>query len=253
MVRIFALSDIHIDYAENRSWLMDLSTEDYRNDILILAGDVADITSLKEEAFGVLTRRFRAVVFVPGNHDLWTYRNGQADSFAAFDHIQAVAADHGVHTAPYTEGGLTIIPLQGWYDYSFGKPSEGLSLMWMDYMACSWPEGFDEAAITRHFTAMNGEFLSIRNERIITFSHFMPRVDLMPSIIPENKRFLYPVLGTTILEKQIRSIGPQIHIYGHTHVNRRIERDGILYINNAFGYPRETRITRKRLLRVMEI
>jgi len=100
---------------------------------------------------------------------------------------------------------------------------------------------------------MNGDVLSISNDRVITFSHFMPRIDLMPSIIPEKKRFLYPVLGTTILEKQIRAIRPRIHIYGHTHVNRRIERDGILYINNAFGYPRETRITRKRLVRVMEI
>lgn len=252
-MRIFALSDIHIDYAENRTWLMELSELDFRDDILILAGDIADITSLVETAFKECTRRFREVLFVPGNHDLWTYRNGMASSLAAFDHLQKIAADHGVRTGPHTEGGLTIIPLHGWYDYSFGKPSEELSFMWMDYTACSWPEGFDETAITQHFTDMNREALSIRNEKVITFSHFMPRVDLMPSVIPEKKRFLYPVLGTTILEEQVRTIGPKIHIYGHTHVNRRLERDGILYINNAFGYPRETRITRKRLLRVMEM
>ncbi len=252
-MRIFAISDIHIDYAENRTWLTGLSVEEYRDDILILAGDIADITALISDAFGGLTCKFRQVLYVPGNHDLWTYRNGMSSSLVAFDHVQKVAADHGVRTGPYTEGGLSIIPLHGWYDYSFGKPSEELSYMWMDYRACSWPEGFDEAAITRHFTSMNREVLSIRNDRIITFSHFMPRIDLMPSIIPEEKRFLYPVLGSTILEEQIRSIRPQIHIYGHTHVNRRLERDGILYINNAFGYPRETRITRKRLLRVMEI
>ncbi len=252
-MRIFAISDIHIDYAENRAWLRDLSAEDYRRDILILAGDVADITALLADAFRELAGKFREVLYVPGNHDLWTHRNGMADSLAGFDRVMKIAADNGVRTGPYTDGGLSIIPLYGWYDYSFGRPSGELSLMWMDYTACSWPDGFDEAAITRHFTDMNNEVLSIKNDRVITFSHFMPRIDLMPSIIPEKKRFLYPVLGTTILEKQIRLIGPQIHIYGHTHVNRRNERDGILYINNAFGYPRETRITRKRLLCVMEI
>lgn len=232
---------------------MDLSNDDYRDDILILAGDIADIPELIEAAFRELTRKFREVIFVPGNHDLWTYRNGMADSLAAFDHVRNIARELGVRIEPYTAGGLTIIPLNGWYDYSFGEPSEELSMMWMDYVACSWPEGFDEGSITRRFTDMNREALSIRNDRVITFSHFMPRIDLMPSIIPEKRRFLYPVLGTTILEKQIRTIGPQAHIYGHTHVNRRIERDGILYINNAFGYPRETRITRKRLVRVIEI
>lgn len=252
-MRIFALSDIHVDYAENRTWLAGLSAEEYRDDILVLAGDVADITGLMADAFARLRHSFREVLYVPGNHDLWTYRNGMADSLAAFDHVMKVAADHGVRTGPYTEGGLSVIPLHGWYDYSFGRPSEELSYLWMDYLACSWPDGFDEAAITRHFTSINRDVLSIRNERTITFSHFMPRIDLMPSIIPEKKRFLYPVLGTTVLEKQIRAIGPRVHVYGHTHVNRRIERDGILYINNAFGYPRETRITRKRLVRVMEI
>jgi predicted phosphodiesterase len=252
-LRIFALSDIHIDYAENRAWLSGLSAEDYRSDILILAGDVADLTDLLAEAFAGLSRKFRKVLFVPGNHDLWTYRNGMTSSLERFNHVRNVASDHGVLTGPYSEDGLSIIPLYGWYDYSFGRPSEELSYIWTDYVACSWPEGFNEAAITRHFTDMNRDHLSIRNERVITFSHFMPRIDLMPSIIPEKKRFLYPVLGTVILEEQIRAIGPQVHIYGHTHVNRRIERDGILYINNAFGYPRETRITRKRLVRVMEI
>lgn len=252
-MRIFALSDIHIDYAENRAWMMDLSNDDYRDDILILAGDIADIPALIADAFRELTRKFREVLFVPGNHDLWTYRNGIADSLSAFDHVRNIARDHGVHIEPYTAGVLTIIPLNGWYDYSFGMPSEELSMMWMDYVACSWPEGCDEKSITRRFTDMNREALSIRNNRVITFSHFMPRIDLMPSIIPEKRRFLYPVLGTTILETQIRTIGPRIHIYGHTHVNRRIERDGILYVNNAFGYPREKRITRKRLFQVMEI
>jgi predicted phosphodiesterase len=50
------------------------------------------------------------------------------------------------------------------------------------------------------------------------------------------------------LEQQIRLLRSDIHVYGHSHVNRRIEIGGITYINNAFGYPSETRIAAKRLL-----
>ncbi len=41
-MRVFALSDIHIDYHENEQWLSRLSSMDYQEDILILAGDVTD-------------------------------------------------------------------------------------------------------------------------------------------------------------------------------------------------------------------
>ena len=62
---------------------------------------------------------------------------------------------------------------------------------------------------------------------------------------------LYPVLGTSLLEQQIRTLAPRMHIYGHSHVNRNLSIDGIRYINNAFGYPRET-WTKKELLSVFD-
>lgn len=38
LVRVFTVSDIHIDYDENRRWLHSLSQSDYQADVLILAG-----------------------------------------------------------------------------------------------------------------------------------------------------------------------------------------------------------------------
>ena len=58
---------------------------------------------------------------------------------------------------------------------------------------------------------------------------------------------LFPVLGTERLEARIRAIRPDIHVYGHSHLNRDMVLDGITYVNNAFGYPREGRIARKAL------
>jgi Icc-related predicted phosphoesterase len=87
---------------------------------------------------------------------------------------------------------------------------------------------------------------------VVTFSHFLPRIDVMPSYIPRHRRMLYPILGSDRLERQLRLFKPSIHVYGHSHVNREVEIEGVTYINNAFGYPEETRITAKRLLCIHE-
>ncbi len=253
VLRIFAISDIHIDYMENRTWLLDLSKFDYQNDILILAGDVTDKTPLMTMAFEVLKGIFAEVLYVPGNHDLWIRRNNGGDSLERFDLINTLADDHGIRTKPFSCGALTIVPLLSWYDFSFGPPSAQLKRAWMDFRACKWPDGFDEDRINRHFLALNESFLNVENQSVISFSHFLPRIDAMPSFIPDYRRMIYPVLGTALLEKQIRRLKPQIHIYGHTHVNRRVEIDNTTYINNAYGYPQETLITRKELLCVSEV
>ena len=81
----------------------------------------------------------------------------------------------------------------------------------------------------------------------------MPRIDIMPSVIPPKRRILYPVLGSSLIDEQIRVIGSQIHLYGHSHVNLDITKDNTRYINNAFGYPSETRITAKKLVCLFEM
>ena len=81
----------------------------------------------------------------------------------------------------------------------------------------------------------------------ISCSHFLPSIDVMPSWVPESKRTVYPVLGSAELGAQVRRLAPDIHVYGHSHVNQAIEIDSTTYVNNAFATPRETRIAAKQL------
>lgn len=245
-MKVFAISDIHIDFEENRQWLHSLSRERFGEDVLILAGDISDRFEALARALEFLKDCFSEVLFVPGNHDLWV-RHDKGDSLEKFERIKSLARDTGVRMAPLHRDGLSIVPLFGWYDHSFGPPSRRLSAAWRDYFVCRWPEGFDEDRLTRHFVSMNEPFLDIRNRTVISFSHFLPRIDLMPIYIPARKRLVYPVLGTRRLEAQIRRLGSHIHIYGHSHVNRRVSKDGTKYVNNAYGYPHEKRIASKKM------
>ena len=251
-MRVFAISDLHIDFEENRKWLYALSRTAYQDDILILAGDLTDIEKDFNQALEFLATCFKEVCFVPGNHDIWVWRDRNLGSLDKFDRIVEVARQLGIHTRTLELDNLVIVPLMGWYDYSLAPLSEKLKSAWTDFKACVWPVEFDENRITEHFLALNRLPESVNGRFVISFSHFLPRIDLMPSFIPAPKRLVFPVLGTSQLENQIRMLGSDMHIYGHSHVNRQVSIDGIVYINNAFGYPHETRITSKRLLCVYD-
>jgi predicted phosphodiesterase len=249
-VRVFATSDLHLDYEENARWLSSISTAEYRNDLLILAGDISDSFELLAWCLRSLAVRFRRVLYVPGNHDLWVIRDKHRHtSLQKFQEICALAGDCDVSTEPFHIGRLSIVPLLAWYDYSFCSPTKGLDEVWMDYRACVWPSNLDAHEITKYFIRRNEQALKTRNHSIISFSHFVPRIDLLTW----GRRLFYPVMGTALLEQQIRCLGPSIHIYGHSHINQHRAIGGISYINNAFGYPSETLISAKRLLCIHEI
>jgi predicted phosphodiesterase len=252
-MRIFALSDIHIDYDENSRSITDLSTADYREDVLILAGDVSDTRRLLAWSLERLARCFRTVLFVPGNHELWVTREDKdTNSLQKFEEVCALAESSGASVQPFRAHGVSIIPLFSWYDYSLGVPTKELRAVWMDYKACRWPSGYTEREVAAHFAGLNDKQVAVAEGMVITYSHFLPRIDVMPAYIPAEGKLLYPVLGMTRLDEQLRRLNSRIHVYGHSHVQRHVTIDGVSYINNAFGYPSETWITPKGLKCIYE-
>ncbi|GAB3351131.1 metallophosphoesterase family protein [Lysobacter tyrosinilyticus] len=248
-MRLFALSDIHVDYPDNARWVEGLSDTDYRDDVLILAGDLTEDSGLLGWCLARFAAKFHQVLFVPGNHDLWV-RRSPADmcSLRKFEQVLAVAADSGVSTKPFHYGSTLVVPLFSWYDYSFGVPDKDLSVLWMDFRACRWPDGYGPEEVTEHFLGMNPQVLPQPANRVVTFSHFLPRIDLIPVFVPRSMRHLDPVLGSSGIERQLRALGANLHVYGHSHINRRVRIDGVTYVNNAFGYPQENMISARRLI-----
>jgi len=256
-MRIFAISDIHIDYPENMRWVENISHVDHQSDILIVAGDISDNLHSLSRCFTELTNKFKHVCYTPGNHELWVIRdsNDKLDSLAKLDLVLQRAGDCGVHTSPLETSNATIIPLFSWYDFSFGEPQEKLLRVWNDFRACRWPDDLTIPNVAEYFFSLNRDtiayFSSLDSTKdIITFSHFLPRIDLIPHFAWPSQGYLFPVFGSTHLIKQVQSIRPKVHIYGHSHLNVDKTLDGIRYINNAFAYPSESHIARKKLFEI---
>jgi 3',5'-cyclic AMP phosphodiesterase CpdA len=128
--RLLAISDLHIGYPENRAYADSLAPAD-PDDWLIVAGDVGEVFADVGFVLASLANRFARVIWVPGNHELWTPPSDpvQARGAARYEALVKVCRRFGVLTPedefpvwPGPDGPVTVAPLFTLYDYSFGSP-----------------------------------------------------------------------------------------------------------------------------------
>jgi len=119
-----------------------------------------------------------------------------------------------------------------------------------DFFRCRFP-GLDQRdeSVAAHFDALNdgleAQVAALRAKHpgapLVTFSHFVPRLELVP-----EKRFLFvPALnkavGSRFLDARVRALGPDAHIFGHTHFSWDATLGGIRYIQPCLAYSSERR------------
>lgn len=236
-MRIFAISDLHTDFRENRLLLKQLSREEYTQDVLLVAGDIAERLEVIGETLTLLRSRFASVFYTPGNHELWTREDG-CDSVEKFFRVIELCRRIGVSTSAGKQQGVRIVPLLSWYEIGRGADGglEGPE-EWADYYFCKWPEGIGSPSA--YFLEMNEPHVRSYDEPVISLSHFLPRRDLLPPV--ERLRFkrLPEVAICEPLEEQIRRLGSVVHVFGHSHINCDLRLDGVRYVQHALRYPRE--------------
>ncbi|TYI53287.1 hypothetical protein E1A91_D12G309000v1 [Gossypium mustelinum] len=260
-LRVFVLSDLHTDYPENMAWVRSLSTKRHEKDVLLVAGDVAEMYDNFILTMSLLKERFEYVFFVPGNHDLWCrWETEDFDSLEKLNKLLDACKQLGVETNPAVIDGLGIIPLFSWYHESFDREDDivgvripSLDMACKDFHACKWPGNLSnrDTSLALYFDLMNEKNQNTVKQiqstcsQIITFSHFVPRQELCP----EKRMLFYPklpkIIGSDWLEDRIRSIhGVEsssfaCHVFGHTHFCWDAVVDGIRYVQAPLAYPRE--------------
>ena|SRR5215475_2695029 len=117
-MRIFAVSDLHTDFAENRRRLQQVSSTSYLRDGLVVAGDIADDLRVIGWTLRKLRSQFGKVFYVLGNHALWG-RGGECDSVEKFRQVLRLCDELGVYTRPGRAGKNWDVPLFSWYESSY--------------------------------------------------------------------------------------------------------------------------------------
>ncbi len=238
-MRIFAVSDLHTDFQENLLLLKQLPDTEYKKDVLIVAGDIADALDVIQDTLSLLRAKFLHVFYTPGNHELWA-RNGACTSVEKLSMVLELCDGLGIHTRPAKIDALWVVPLFSWYDASFDADnSADIAQLagWADFYFCKWPREIGHVAA--FFLMMNEAHLTGYDGPVISFSHFLPRRDLLPATANLRFKGLPKVAGCPSLEDQIRQLQSSIHVFGHSHINCDRVIDGIRYVQNPLRYPRE--------------
>jgi hypothetical protein len=238
-MRIFAVSDLHTDFAENRRRLERISSTSYSQDVLVVAGDIADHLKIIEWTLRKLRSQFGAVFYVPGNHELWV-RGGECDSIEKFRQVLRLCDEIGIYTRPGRAGKNWIVPLFSWYesDYDQQKEADVSSLEgWADFYFCKWPVGM--GSVSKYFLDLNESRIKEYDGPVITLSHFLPRRELLPAVEKLIFKGLPQVAGALALDRQIRALNAVTHVFGHSHIDFDQVIEGVRYIHHAFDYPRE--------------
>lgn len=252
-MRLWAISDLHLGNAANRAALD--SVPHLPHDWLILAGDVAERDAHIAEAFAVFGQRFARVIWVPGNHELWTLPPTTARGVARYDQLVALARAHGVSTPedpfplwPGAGGPAVIAPLFLLYDYSF-RPDHVKAAAVLDWSMEEEVLCTDEFLLhpdpypTRQaWCAARCQTSEARLAAIdpslptVLVNHWPLRRDLV--YIPRVPRFS-PWCGTRISEDYHQRFRARVVISGHLHVPRTEMRDGTVFEEVSLGYPRQ--------------
>ena len=236
-MRVFAISDLHTDFVENRKLVEQLPVSSYQNDILIVAGDIADQTEVIKRTLALLRSRFRMIFFTPGNHELWV-RDGKYDSIEKLFRILRLCDGLDIQHSPAKVDNIWIVPLFSWYDPGFDTEEADDELEgWADFHFCKWPQEIGQSF--EYFVRLNQPNIRRYDGPVISFSHFLPRIELLPSRDYLRFKSLPKVAGCNLIERQIRELKSVIHVFGHSHINRYCVLEGVRYVQNVLSYPKE--------------
>jgi 3',5'-cyclic AMP phosphodiesterase CpdA len=258
---LFATSDLHVTHTGNAP-VVESIRPDSPDDWLLVAGDVGERMTAVTDTLAMLRERFARVVWVPGNHELWTpprdpdQHRGEAryaELVARCRAIDVLTPEDDFVVWPHGPQPLTVAPLFLLYDYSWRTPAlarlpvgDALARSREAGVLCS--DEFFLHADPHHSRAdWCARRLEITTQRLaavppgrrtILLSHWpLHRHAVRPLRLPEFAMWC----GTEQTEDWHLRYRAELAVYGHLHIPRTTWQDGVRFEEVSLGYPREWR------------
>ena len=256
--RLWAISDLHVAMKENQRFAETL-TPSSPEDWLLVAGDVAESVGNVGRTLALLADRFAQVVWVPGNHELWSHPSDpvQLRGEERYQYLVATCRRLGVLTPedPYPvwrderTGPVVIAPLFVLYDYSFmpdgaTTAEEGLAIAHQSGIVATdeyllHPDPYESRAA---WCAARADY---SEKRLAEIDPALPTilVNHFPLVREPTRILRYPEFaqwcGTTRTADWHLRFRARTVVYGHLHIPRTTWHDGVRFEEVSLGYPRE--------------
>ena len=263
-MKLWAVSDLHVRHPDNRAIAEDIRPES-GDDWLIVAGDVAEQVDDVVRTLAVLRRRFARVVWVPGNHELWTRTKDPVPlrGVARYERLVAECRALGVDTPedPFPVwtgpgGPVVVAPLFLLFDYSFlpegaTTSAEGLAIAYAAGVVCT-----DEHLLHPDPFPTREAWCAARVEesrrRLDALDPALPTVLVnhwpltrLPTRVLRHPEFALWCGTTATADWHVRYRARAV-VYGHLHIPRVTVEDGVPFREVSLGYPREWRARAER-------
>ncbi|NIJ12214.1 3',5'-cyclic AMP phosphodiesterase CpdA [Saccharomonospora amisosensis] len=261
MPQLYATSDLHVTHRGNSDHL-DAIRPTTASDWLIVAGDVAERVGVVVDTLATLRERFAKVVWVPGNHELWTTPADpvRARGEARYDElvrrcraVDVLTPEDDYPVWRYAERPLTVAPLFLLYDYSWRTPcahgravEEALRQAREAGVVCT-DEYYLHPQPYRSRQEWCARRLRLTEKRLaeipadhgtVLVSHWpLHRHPTAPLRHPEFAMWC----GTEETADWHVRFRAELAVYGHLHIPRTTYADGVRFEEVSLGYPREWR------------
>ncbi|GID33234.1 metallophosphoesterase family protein [Paractinoplanes brasiliensis] len=256
---LFAVSDLHVAHRENREIAEGLRPSSDA-DWLIVAGDVGELFDEVVGTLRGLSKRFAKVIWAPGNHELWTHPQDPVKlrGDARYRALVEACRELGVITPedPFevwrgAGGPVTVAPLFLLYDYTWRAPgtstkaeslayAEGTGIVCTDELLLHpdpYPsrEAWCAARVTETERRLAGTDPGLPT---VLATHWP--LHRHPTEVLRHPEFAQ-WCGTDRTAGWHLRYRAKVAVYGHLHIRRSTERDGVRFEEVSLGYPREWR------------
>ncbi len=260
-MRLWAISDLHLNRPENLRAFESFPS--HPEDWLILAGDLANGSELLNACFESLVGKYARVLWVPGNHELWSSRRGDdaPRGQALYERLVSLAQGHGVVTPedPYplfpdpAAGPVAVAPLFLLYDYSFRPDDvarervvpwarEAGSLCADEAFLRPDPFPDREAWCAKRCAASEARLNALPADLPTVLVNHFPLEERL-AVLPRAPRFT-PWCGTRRTRGWHRRFNACAAVYGHLHIRKTDWIDGVPFQEVSLGYPAQWDRTR---------
>lgn len=243
---LWAVADLHAAVKANGERINEIRPGE-PGDWLIVAGDVAERTELVLDVLALLRARFSCVIWVPGNHELFSRSQERHRGRDKYTELVEGCRKLGVLTPedPYPVfDGVTVVPLFTLYDYSF-RP-QGMSVE--RALAAAKQRQVvmsDEFAIAPFVDvrAWCWDRLAYSIKRLSRISGPTVLINHWPLVQEPTQHLYWPELALWCGTRHTRNWAQRYHaravVYGHLHMPNATEIDGVPHLEVSLGYPRE--------------
>lgn len=253
-MRLHVLSDLHLDYPQNRQRLVHVAAtmRAHAVDAFVLAGDISHKLPHVGEAFRQLADLAPLRMFVAGNHDIWVVKprpDEPTDSWRKLAELGDLCRAHGyryLENENVRHNGFTFVGSIGWYDYSFASPAlrvpveeystkKWRDLTYMDVEYAKWST--DDATVVERLLVPSKKRLDEAEGRVVFVSHHVPLEELVLRRGVASWDFFNAFMGSRRLEEALRRHAVTRFVFGHTHRPVALVEPGRFILNNPLGYP----------------